>query len=313
MPNRILKESICRSEDIDSLTWFEEVLFYRLIVICDDFGRFDGRIKIIKGSCFPLKSVTEKDIERALNKLSAVGLVKLYQVEEKPYLQLVTWSSHQTIRNQKSKYPECPSNLQEKEYLQEKEKDCMQLKSIENNCMQLQAIESKCSRNPIQSEYNPNLNTNICSEQNSSEQHEQAVITLLLNTGEEYPIVQSNVNEWAELYPAVDIIQELRNMKGWLITNQRKRKTKGGILRFVNSWLAKKQDKGGTGSSYAKTVQATPVKQNRFVNYEQRDWNFKELEKMERERIAQQADNRQQPKDERYAALLAKIEGGSSA
>ena len=104
MPNRILKESICRSEDIDSLTWFEEVLFYRLIVICDDFGRFDGRIKIIKGSCFPLKSVTEKDIERALNKLSAVGLVKLYQVEEKPYLQLVTWSSHQTIRNQKSKY-----------------------------------------------------------------------------------------------------------------------------------------------------------------------------------------------------------------
>ena len=121
MPNRILKESICRSEDIDSLTWFEEVLFYRLIVICDDFGRFDGRIKIIKGSCFPLKSVTEKDIERALNKLSAVGLVKLYQVEEKPYLQLVTWSSHQTIRNQKSKYLECPSNLREKEYLQEKE------------------------------------------------------------------------------------------------------------------------------------------------------------------------------------------------
>ncbi len=239
MPNRILKESICRSEDIDSLTWFEEVLFYRLIVICDDFGRFDGRIKIIKGSCFPLKSVTEKDIERALNKLSAVGLVKLYQVEEKPYLQLVTWSSHQTIRNQKSKYLECPSNLREKEYLQEKENDCMQLKSIENNCMQLQANVPV-----IQSEYNPNLNTNIC-----SEQHEQAVITLLLNTGEEYPIAQSNVNEWAELYPAVDIIQELRNMKGWLITNQRKRKTKGGILRFVNSWLANKQDKGG--SNYA--------------------------------------------------------------
>ena len=43
MPNRILKESICRSEEIDSLSWFEEVLFYRLIVICDDFGRYDGR------------------------------------------------------------------------------------------------------------------------------------------------------------------------------------------------------------------------------------------------------------------------------
>ena len=45
MPNRIIKESICRSEEIDSLSWFEEVLFYRLIVTCDDFGRYDGRAK----------------------------------------------------------------------------------------------------------------------------------------------------------------------------------------------------------------------------------------------------------------------------
>ena len=106
MPNRILKESICRSEEIDSLSWFEEVLFYRLIVICDDFGRYDGRAKIIKGSCFPLKDVTEKDIDKALDKLSAVGLVRVYKAQGRPYLQLVTWAEHQRIRNQKSKYPE---------------------------------------------------------------------------------------------------------------------------------------------------------------------------------------------------------------
>lgn len=63
-------------------------------------------------------------------------------------------------------------------------------------------------------------------------------------------------------------------------------------------------------SSLQKGVQATPIKQNRFVNYEQREWNFEGLEKMERERLAQEADNnRQQPKDERYATLWAKIEG----
>ncbi len=132
MPNRILKESICRSEEIDSLSWFEEVLFYRLIVMCDDFGRFDGRLKIIKASCFPLKSVTEKDIDKALNRLSAVGLVKVYKVEEKPYLQLVTWGCHQTIRNQKSKYPECPSNLQ----------------ADESNCKQMKAIVLVIQYNP---------------------------------------------------------------------------------------------------------------------------------------------------------------------
>ena len=55
MPNRIIKESICTSDSIDSLSWFEEVLFYRLIVNCDDYGRFDGRPSIIKSRLFPLK------------------------------------------------------------------------------------------------------------------------------------------------------------------------------------------------------------------------------------------------------------------
>lgn len=64
MPNRLLRESICRSESIDALSWFEEVLFYRLIVNCDDYGRFDGRPAIIKGSLFPLKDVAIKDIEK---------------------------------------------------------------------------------------------------------------------------------------------------------------------------------------------------------------------------------------------------------
>ena len=50
MPNRILKESVCTSDSIDSLSWFEECLFYRLIVNCDDYGRFDGRVAVIKSS-----------------------------------------------------------------------------------------------------------------------------------------------------------------------------------------------------------------------------------------------------------------------
>ena len=106
MPNRIIKESIRASDSINELSWFEEVLFYRLMVSCDDYGRFDGRIAIIKGTCFPLKDVTTKDIEKALNKLVAVGLVGHYIVEEKPYLQLLAWERHQTIRAKKSKYPE---------------------------------------------------------------------------------------------------------------------------------------------------------------------------------------------------------------
>lgn len=106
MPNRIIKESICRSDSIDSLSWFEEVLFYRLIVVCDDYGRFDGRPAVVKGSCFPLKDdITKKQIDDALKKLSTVGLVRGYEVRGKSFLQLTAWEKHQQIRAKNSKYP----------------------------------------------------------------------------------------------------------------------------------------------------------------------------------------------------------------
>ena len=84
MPNRILKESICTSETIAELSWFEEVLFYRLIVSADDFGRYDARPAIIKGRLFPLSGVTVKQINDALDKLASAGIVILYGVDGAP-------------------------------------------------------------------------------------------------------------------------------------------------------------------------------------------------------------------------------------
>lgn len=133
MPNRIIKESICTSDSVDQLSWFEEVLFYRLIVNCDDFGRFDGRTAVIKNRLFPLKdNLTIKSVETAINKLASAGLVALYVFEGKPYLYLPTWNEHQTIRAKRSKYPE-PENI----------------------CKQMISDDCKCSRNPIQSNPNP--------------------------------------------------------------------------------------------------------------------------------------------------------------
>lgn len=224
MPNRILKESICRSDEIDSLSWLEEVLFYRLIVSCDDYGRFDARTKIIKGQCFPLKDITEKDIDKALSKLSAVGLVRVYEAQGRPTLQLVTWENHQSIRAKKSKYP-----------------------AYDETCKQMYSNGCNSSRNPIQSESNAESNADISSERlDYSELTEPPLITLQLNTGEEWPVSKVDVEKWSDLYPAVDVMQCLRNMKGWLSSNPKKRKTARGIRRFITGWLQGEQDKGGT-------------------------------------------------------------------
>lgn len=77
----------------------------------------------------------------------------------------------------------------------------------------------------------------------SDSRSEQPIIELPLNDKTMYPIFQEQIDEWNELYQSVKIIQELKKMKGWLNANPTKRKTKRGINRFINGWLAREQDR----------------------------------------------------------------------
>ena len=81
----------------------------------------------------------------------------------------------------------------------------------------------------------------ICAEPDTvSTQH---VILFPLNDGSDYGVTSEMVSEFTGLYPAVDVMQELRNMRGWLLNNPRNRKTRSGICRFINAWLSKAQNK----------------------------------------------------------------------
>lgn len=74
------------------------------------------------------------------------------------------------------------------------------------------------------------------------------VITLPLNDGSEWPVGADLAGQWRELYPAVDVEQALRSMRGWLLANRTRRKTARGIERFAAAWLAREQDRGGGGA-----------------------------------------------------------------
>lgn len=136
MPNRIIKESICSSDNIDRLSAFQETVFYRLIVNCDDYGRMDARPKILASRLFPLKDIRAAQMEDALRALTSAELVTLYVVDGKPFLQMKTWDRHQQVRAKRSKYPSPES--------------CLQTSDI--NCYQMQAnvpvIQSESESNP---------------------------------------------------------------------------------------------------------------------------------------------------------------------
>ena len=102
---------------------------------------------------------------------------------------------------------------------------------------------------------------NTCSELKKSPS-EPVLISIPLNDGTYQNVVQSEINNWQQLYPAVDIMQQLRNMVGWSESNPKKRKTKLGINRFINSWLSRAQDKG----QYQQTPKPGQANNN--------DWSF---------------------------------------
>lgn len=70
------------------------------------------------------------------------------------------------------------------------------------------------------------------------------VISLPLNDGTFFDVSENDRAKWSQLYPSVDVLQQLRNMAGWCDANPTKRKTRGGIKRFITAWLAREQDKG---------------------------------------------------------------------
>ena len=88
------------------------------------------------------------------------------------------------------------------------------------------------------------------------------IIGLPLNDGTEYGVTEEQCKEWAELYPAVDVPQQLRNMRGWLLANKDRRKTKRGVGRFITAWLSREQDRGRGGGGAHGAVPSAGTNQN---------------------------------------------------
>lgn len=80
----------------------------------------------------------------------------------------------------------------------------------------------------------------------------EVVANLPQNDGLFFQITKEQYDRWQELYPAVNVKSELSKIIGWLEANPSRRKTKRGMLSFVNRWLSKEQDKGAVNAPQSK-------------------------------------------------------------
>jgi hypothetical protein len=104
MPNRMLRDWT-DSEKVNSLSPQEERMFLRLIMKADDYGCYYADTRLLRASLFPLliDTVREADISRWMAACQKAGLIVLYEVANKRYLQIVDFK--QRLDKARAKYP----------------------------------------------------------------------------------------------------------------------------------------------------------------------------------------------------------------
>jgi hypothetical protein len=91
--------------------------------------------------------------------------------------------------------------------------------------------------------------------------------TIPLIDNSQFGFTQEDVSGWCEAYPAVDVLQQLREMREWAKANPKLRKTRSGIRRAINTWLSKEQDKAG-GQRHARPDAVLERQRQNLANIE---------------------------------------------
>lgn len=253
---RTIKPEFWVSEQISNCSRDSRLLFIGLWNFSDDNGIHPASILKLKNEIFPADNISLKEMQKLIDELVKNNLLIAYTIENKMYWKVTGWNAHQVIHKPTFKYPEPSIEALNKDnsynFRGNPRKSAKVVCGMEGNGMEGNGVIYNSYQDIITSGAEPK------NEMFQNCEIEDVLITFVLNDKSEYPITQTKVDEWQSLFPAVDIMEQLRKAKSWCIDNPTRRKTKRGILSFINRWLCKEQDNGAKvinlnqGKYYAK-------------------------------------------------------------
>lgn len=84
---------------------------------------------------------------------------------------------------------------------------------------------------------------------------------------------ESQIKDWEESYPAVDVRQQLRESWQWIKDNLANRKSYGGYPAYVNRWFARNQDRGGRSNGNGRGTKPLDSRNDQSVVGTERGWS----------------------------------------
>ena len=92
---------------------------------------------------------------------------------------------------------------------------------------------------------NKDTSVSFCSERSDDPSEQQDVVfeIPLIEKDGNFKVRQQDIDEWAEVYPGIDVLMELKKYNMWTKDNPTKRKTAKGIRKSIGFWLDRAQNK----------------------------------------------------------------------
>lgn len=225
---RTIKPEFPQSESMGRVSRDARLLFIMLWTLVDDHGRTRANPVMLANLLFPYDDDAKLRVPEWLMELERQNSVRVYAVDDNAYLEIQKWSEHQRIDHPgKSKFPNPPENLgRPRNKVRDPRKNTPRTK---------EGTKDQGSEEGIKDSAEPSALA-------------PAVVRLPTNrfkaTSEEVPVSQTETDDYAKTFPAVDVPQQLREMRRWLVDHPDRRKTARGMANFINSWLSREQDKG---------------------------------------------------------------------
>lgn len=280
---RTVKPEYWSDEKVMELSFPSRLLFIGLWNFADREGRMVYSPKRIRAQVFPGDAL---DVCPLLDELKERGLITVYAATNATILQVTNWHKHQLVSAR-----ELPSALPANAAVST-------VYSLTAQDMYKQCLGSARDMMEVvrEVEVGMEVNNTSCVEPEKPGSPQQVAGTLPTLQGD-YIVTIPERNQYARLYPAVDVVQEFRSMKAWLLSNPRNQKTKSGIKRFINNWLSKAQNRA--------PVVVEPQKHTRRVTWDE----MPDADRMALARVAVREKQVNVP--ERLAPYVARVLEGN--
>lgn len=250
---RTIKPEFWQSETMAGVSEHARLLAIALLNHSDDSGYFMANVALVRAACFPFDEHSRK-VLGSIQELSGIGYIEVRDCGGKPIGRVLKFLEHQRIdKPQKSKLESIFMDFSRENadsrkvpgILQEDSKNSQRLEQGTGNREREQGtgngtvISSELAIANSKQELNP----------------EECKFPTFPTAGNpktwEAPVAM--LSDWQATYPAVDVSEHHRRAHAWVMVNLAKRKTAGGMPKFLNAWFAKQQDAAKPNGHQQKT------------------------------------------------------------